>query len=112
MVLRALKYSSPMECMKELHWLPIWLRIQHKILTLVYKTLHGDSPDYMKYMLEEQIPSRSGLRSEQLYKVLCIPQTQRKTFAARSFSVAGPTYWNALPEDVKSLRMWPPLNKN
>ena len=100
-VLRAPKYSSLMECTKELHWLPICFWKQHKILTLVYKTLHGHALDYMKSMLSKHIPSRSGLRSEQLYKMLCILCTQRKTFAAKSFSVAGPTYWNALPEDVK-----------
>ena len=101
MVLRAHKYSCPVESLKELHWLPNKFRIQHKVLTLVYKTLNGDAPEYMKAMLKEHIPYRSGLRSEQPYKVLCIPCTQRKTFATRSFSVAGPTYWNALPEDVK-----------
>ena len=101
MVLRAPKYSIPMECMKELHWLPIWFTMQHKILTLVYKTLHGDAPDYMKSMLSEHILNRCGLRLEQSHKMLCIPCTQRKAFAARSFSVEGPTYWNALPEDVK-----------
>ena len=79
--MRATEYSSPMECMKELHWLPFWFRMQHKILTLVYKTLHGDAVDYMKSMLRECVPSRSALRSEQLYKVLSIPHKQRKTFA-------------------------------
>ena len=87
--------------MKELHWFPIWFRIQHKILTLVYKTLYGNAQDYMKSMLKEHIPSRSGLRLEQLYKVLSIPPTQRKTSAAQSFSVAGQTYQKTLPEDVR-----------
>ena len=104
MVLRAQKCSSPMECMKELHWLPIWFRIQHKLLTLVYKMLNGDAPEYRKAMLKEYMPYRSGLISEQSYKVLCIPCTHRQTFATRSFSVAGPTYWNALPEDIKKSR--------
>ena len=101
-----------MECLKELHWLPIWFRIQHKVLTLVNKTLNGDAPEYMKAMLKKHIPYRGGLRSEQSYKVLCIPHTHRQTFGARSFSVAGPTYWNALPEDKRSLGMWQPSNKN
>ena len=112
MVLRAHKYSSPMESMKELHWLPIWFRIQHKVLTLVYKTLNGDAPEYMKVMLKEHIPYRSGLRLEQSYKVLCVPHTHRQTFAVRTISVAGPSYWNVLPEDIKkNLGMWQPLNK-
>ena len=34
-VFTAAKYSSPMESMTELHWLPVQFRIQHKILTLV-----------------------------------------------------------------------------
>ena len=69
MVLRAHKYSSPMESLKELHWLPIWFRFQHKVLTLVYKALNGDGPEYMKAMLNEHIPYRRGLRSEQSYEV-------------------------------------------
>ena len=71
MVLWAPKYSSPMECMKELHWLPIQLRIQHKILTLVYEVLHADAPDYMKYMLRNI--SQAEVASDQnTCIVLCI----------------------------------------
>ena len=101
MVLRPHKYSSPMECMKELHCFPIWFRIQHKVLTFVYKTLNGDAPEYMKVLLKEHIPYRSSLISGNSYKVLCIPHTHRQIFATSSFSMAGPTYLNALPEDIK-----------
>ena len=111
-VLRAHKCGSPIESLKVLHWLPIWFRIQHIGLTLVYKTLNGDASEYMKAMLKEHIPYRSGLRSEQSYKVLCTPGTHRQTFATRSFSVAGPTYWYALPEDMKKSGDRQPSNKN
>ena len=33
-------------CLKNLHWLPIDLRVEFKILTVTYKTLHGLAPAY------------------------------------------------------------------
>ena len=35
-------------CLKELHWLPIEYRVQHKLLTLVYKCLVGEAPQYYR----------------------------------------------------------------
>ena len=34
---------------------------------------------------------------------LAVPRTQRKTLAARSFSVMGPMAWNRLPGDLRSV---------
>ena len=42
-----------------------------------------------------------GLRSNRDLKFLMVPRTRRQTFAARSFSVAGPTLWNFLPNTIK-----------
>ena len=36
-----------------------------------------------------------------MYKKLMVPKTKRKTFADRSFSVAGTRQWNYLPDHVK-----------
>ena len=33
------------QCLRKLHWLPVELRIQIKILVLVFKALHNSSPD-------------------------------------------------------------------
>ena len=32
-----------------------------------------------------------------------VPKTSKKTFAARSFSVLGPTLWNELPRNLRKI---------
>ena len=39
LTLRKCKFESPTECMYKLHWLPVRLRIEYKILILTYKCL-------------------------------------------------------------------------
>ena len=39
-----------------LHWLPIDLRIEFKILIITYKTLHGLAPAYTEDLLDSYIP--------------------------------------------------------
>ena len=41
-------HESSTRCLKQLHWLPIQLRIEHKILTLVFKALKCKAPEYLK----------------------------------------------------------------
>ena len=63
MVLQRKKYDSATECLKDLHWLPIKFRIEHKILTLVFKTIKGEVPDYLKK------PSLRGTKKSLLFKI-------------------------------------------
>ena len=88
-------------CLKELHWLPIKYKVQHKLLTLVYRCLVGEAPQYLQDLLVEQPCYRQGLGSNNMYRRLIVPKTKRKTLADRSFSVARPRQWNNLPDYVK-----------
>ena len=47
-------------------------------------------------------PTRTNLRSSMDPYLLVIPRTKCKTFADRSFSIAGPTLWNKLPKRIRS----------
>ena len=38
------KYDSSTQCHKALHWLPTKACIEHKLLTLVHKCVHGEAP--------------------------------------------------------------------
>ena len=103
LVLNKSKYDSAMQALKELHWLPIKFRIIHKLLTLVYKSLKGNAPKYLQELLLIQQPGRDGLRSGNDPAItLKVQRTKRKTFADRSFSVAGPRLWNKLPYNSRS----------
>jgi hypothetical protein len=93
--------SDSRSALKQLHWLPIHLRVQHKVLTIVYRCLNGQGPSYLTKKLQLHTSGRAGLRSDNIYKRLKVPLTKRKLFANRSFSVMAPTWWNDLPNDIK-----------
>ena len=99
-VLQADKYASPRECMKNLHWLPICKRIEHKVLMIVYKCTRGIAPKYLQDLIKKCIASRPGLHSGSSSTKLVVRSVTRQTFAARAFSVCGPSLWNSLPANI------------
>ena len=97
------RYESATESLKELHWLPIHLRIKYKIITTVFKTLHSQAPKYLSDKISLNKTTIFGLRSQKNSKYLAIPRVKHMTFAARSFSVAGPQLWNFLSESLRRI---------
>ena len=94
------KYSSATEALKELHILPVHIRAEYKLLVLVYKCLNNLAPSYLSDLISKQ---QAGYATRSTKKnLLVVPFVKNKTFADRSFSVAGPRLWNALPEIVKT----------
>ena len=86
--------------MINLHWLSIQYRTQFKLLLLIYKSLHGLAPSY----LTDKLPLRpnKGLRSHnQLLLNVPVSTLRLKFHGDRTFSVAGPTLWNALPTNIR-----------
>ena len=105
------KRDSATQCLKELHWLPVHLRIEYKLITTVYKCLHNQAPDYLKEMIKRPTEVRAT-RSSLEPNRLVIPVTKKKTFAERSFSVAGPRLWNKLPPEIRSLSTYEVFKKH
>jgi hypothetical protein len=89
------KHDHITPILKELHWLPVKVRIDFKILLLTFRALHGLAPKYIVDMLEPYQPSRNLRSKSQL--LLAQPATNLKTFGDRSFSYAAPLLWNKLP---------------
>ena len=48
LVYRAPKYCHITPLLRELHWLPVRLRVDFKILLVTFKILHGVAPSYLK----------------------------------------------------------------
>ena len=96
------KYDSSTAAQKALHWLPIRQRIDFKVCTLVFRSLHGMAPGYLADLLKPDQSRKPGLRSQNTTGVLHVPFTRRKTFAERSFSVFGPKTWNSLPNTLQT----------
>ena len=104
LALRGSKCDSITQCLKEIHWLPICQRIAYKILTLTHKCINKSGPQYLQELITLQCQSRTGLRSAQHSSNLLLrPTTKHKTFANRSFSMAAPVLWNALPDNMRSM---------
>ena len=91
------------ESIRALHWLPIKQRIDFKLCLLVHHTVNGRAPSYLQDLISPSVsvPRRSTLRSASLHD-LVLKSSHRK-FGDRSFSVAGPRAWNALPIELKTI---------
>ena len=86
--------------LKTLHWLPISLRIEFKILLLVFKCLNGLAPTYLSDLLNVRNTGRILRSSGEV--LLDVPQSRTKTWGERSFASCAPRLWNALPFCVRS----------
>jgi hypothetical protein len=86
----------------KLHWLDVRDRINFRLCVTVYKCLHGTAPAYLS---EHCIPTASLLSRQRLRASsndqLIVPTFRRSTYGSRSFAVAGPAAWNALPSYLR-----------
>ncbi len=80
------EHISPV--LASLHWLPVHLRINPKVLLFAYKSLNGLAPPYLSDLLDSYIPPRS-LRSADPV-LLIVPKTRLKLRGDRAFAVAAP----------------------
>ena len=101
LILNKDKYDSVTECFKKLHRLPIRTRIHFKILTLTYKCLNYQAPEYLSNLLTINETNDRLLRSSSQYRRLIVPFIRLQTFAARSVSVMAPGLWNSFPNYIK-----------
>ena len=84
----------------KLHWLPVYFRIQFKILSLVFKALEGKAPVYIRDLLKPKVAGGYSLRSDN-QRLLQVSKTKCKSFGDRAFVHSGPSLWNALPLDLR-----------
>ena len=99
LIVKARKKSHITPILKELHWLPIYLRIDFKTALFCYKALNGLAPEYIKDLIVEHKPERQ-MRS--CGKKLLVEQKMRLvTYGDRAFSACGPRIWNSLPIEIR-----------
>ena len=86
----------------DLHWLPYPQRITYKLCMIMFKCLRGSAPAYLAdYCTSTSlVPGRSALRSA-AHGDIVVP-SHRTDWGLRSFAVAGPSSWNALPVGLRS----------
>ncbi len=86
--------------LKELHWLPVPIRIDYKVVLFVFKCRNSMAPDYLAELVPAYIPPRT-LRSEGLNQI-DVPKP-RVGYGKKTFSYAGAVLWNKLPIHLRDL---------
>ena len=103
------KYTHTSPLISDLHWLRIPQRIQFKTLTLVFKALHDEAPDYLAELLHTY-HSNYNLRSS-CRTTLEVPRTN-KNAADRSFSYIALKLWNSIPKELANHTSTPLFKKH
>ena len=86
----------------ELHWLPIELRIEFKIILIVFKIFKGLAPSYLSSLITRKPESRYNLRNSCDKTLVSYPSFKSKaTIGDRAFIFAAPKLWNNLPRDIR-----------
>ena len=97
------KYESVTTSRKNLHWLPIPARIEFKQLVLTWKILSGESPEYLKKLINKNEGNDDyQLRSNQKSLLILPNNSSTNSYTDRAFATSAPTLWNPLPEYVKN----------
>ncbi len=94
---RKQEHISPV--LASLHWLPVRFRIDFKILTFAFKSLHGLAPSYLAELLVAHEPVRALRSADQ--SLLVVPRARLKLRGDRAFSVVAPKLWNELPLHIR-----------
>ena len=97
------KFNQTTPFLIKLHWLPVFFRIQFKILLLVFKALEGKAPVYIRDLLKTKVAGGYALRSDN-QRLLQVPKTKCKSFGDRAFAHSGPSLWNALPLELRLIQ--------
>ena len=98
------KYDHVTPILINLHWLPVRYRINFKILLLTFKALYGMAPSYIIDLINVKTNTRYSLRSSEGILLKHPSGRMKKSFGDRSFSVAAPTLWNALPASLRNIK--------
>jgi len=86
--------------LREVHWLPVRRRVDFKLATLMFKSLHGCAPSYLSDACKSGPEASHRLRSSGA--ITCVIPWSRACLGDRSFDVAGPRLWNKLPASLRS----------
>ncbi|KAK9395419.1 hypothetical protein NXF25_018780 [Crotalus adamanteus] len=111
-IVGAPRYAHVSPILRELHWLPVGLRMQFKVLVITFKALHGIGPGY----LQDRILPHSSQRPVRSHRLglLQVPSARQCRLAGprgRAFSVVAPTWWNQLPPEVRTTPTLPAFKK-
>src|SRR6218665_3462859 len=86
-----------------LRWPPAEQRISYRIASMVWRSLDGLAPLYLRELccpLHSAMSSRSLLSYQQ--GLLLVPFALTSTKQSHAFSIVGPSIWNGLPSQLRN----------
>ena len=95
------KFGHITPALIDLHWLPVTFRVQFKLLLFVYKSLHNQSPSYIKDLLSLKPAANYALCSS-AQSLLFVAKVNCSTLGDRAFAHAAPVLWNSLPLTIRT----------
>ena len=103
MIVKAPKHCHITPVLCDLHWLPVRMRIQYKILLTVFKALNGLAPAYLEQLLVKRNNSSRSTRLNN-NNMLVVPSRKdmTATWGERNFRYCAPCLWNKLPADLRT----------
>ena len=99
LICKVKKFDHNSPILKQLHWLPIDLRIKFRIMVFVYKCLESSAPVYLQQLISIFISTRSLRSSSDTLKLNT--QVSRKKIGDVAFGRIAPILWNTLPLPVR-----------
>ena len=95
-------FMTPSEQLfKELNWPPFPKWVQYHTCLMVYKSITGQTPEYIPSMLTYGSEHHERQTRSTALIFLHIPRSHPAYFD-RAFSVQGPKLWNSLPADIRN----------
>src|SRR6218665_2733443 len=99
------KFGHISEFMRDtLHWLPVRQRIHYRLSAIVWRCVLGIAPTYLLelFTLTSSCTGRQSLRSASRGDFV-VPHARTAIKQHRAFSIVGPSAWNSLPSEIRSL---------
>src|SRR6218665_616 len=99
------KFGHIREFMRDtIRWLPVRQRIHYRLSTIVWRCVLGIAPTYLLelFILTLSCTGRQSLRSASRGDFV-VPHSRTPIKQHRAFSIVGPSVWNSLPSEIRSL---------
>jgi len=80
----------------QLHWIPVWRRVEYKVACLVHQSLSGQAPAYLTDDINLVADSCCRLLRSAADRT-CVEPRAHNTYGDKSFTATGSRVWNRQP---------------
>ena len=113
LILQRDNYSSSMDALKEMHWLPVKYRIMFKCYCVCFKVVNKQAHKYLDNMfITRNVSGNLGSKRDAI-AVVMKKRSRCKLYGDRTSEIYGPKLWNKLklPVYMKKETKFPNLRK-